>query len=300
MALSCELCPRLCKVNRFKGKQGFCGAPEGMVISSIFPHHGEEPPISGTMGSGTVFFSYCSLKCCFCQNHQISHEYEGKSFSEIELAGKLISLQELGCHNINLVTPAHFLPWILRSLQIAAKRGLNIPLVYNSSGYELTKVIKLLDGIVDIYLPDMKYGSDEPAVKYSRAPDYTEVNRETVREMFRQTGPLKTDDNGIAYRGLCIRHLILPGNQSYSREILQFLKSVFDPSDISISLMAQYRPLYKASEFPLINRTLTSEEYEIVSREFIDAGFGGFYQEIEQIDKNFLIDFKNRKEERLG
>ena len=171
LARNCELCPRLCRVNRFGGRPGFCGAPpEGMVISSIFPHHGEEPPISGTLGSGTVFFSYCSLKCCFCQNHQISHEYEGRSFSETELAGKLISLQELGCHNINLVTPTHFLPWILRSLQIAAKRGLNIPLVYNSSGYELTGVIKLLDGIVDIYLPDMKYGSDEPAMKYSQAP----------------------------------------------------------------------------------------------------------------------------------
>ena len=298
-AAKCRLCPRLCKVDRLKGERGYCGAPDRMIISSIFPHHGEEPPISGSMGSGTVFFSYCSLKCCFCQNHQISHEYEGRHYSEEELAVKLINLQELGCHNINLVTPTHFLPWILRSIQIAAGGGLELPIVYNCGGYELAETLSILDGIVDIYLPDMKYGRNGPAREYSNASDYVEINREAVREMFRQTGPLRTGENGTAYRGLCIRHLVLPENRSCGRDVLDFLKSNFDPSDISISLMAQYRPLYKAPDFPLINRTLTVEEYEGIRTEFIDSGFDGFYQEISRIDRNFLIDFKKRKEERL-
>jgi putative pyruvate formate lyase activating enzyme len=270
-----------------------------LIISSIFPHHGEEPPISGTSGSGTVFFSYCTLKCCFCQNYQISHEFEGRSYSISEFAQKMLHLQELGCHNINLVTATHFLPWILRSLKEASQMGLHIPIVYNCGGYELSSTIAHLSGIIDIYLPDMKYGCNEEAALFSKAPDYVEINKQAVREMFKQTGPLKTDTDGIAYRGLCIRHLILPENLSRTDLIQEFLQTTFDPSDVFISLMAQYRPLYKSDKFKALNQGITEELYEKFKRAFIDAGFECFYQEYRKMDTEFIIDFKERKEERL-
>jgi putative pyruvate formate lyase activating enzyme len=299
IAENCQLCPRRCRVNRLVGEKGFCAAPSEMIISSIFPHHGEEPPISGEKGSGTVFFSYCTLKCCYCQNYQISHEHEGKTYSIEELADKMLHLQELGCHNINLVTATHFLPWILKALRIAAKKGLNLPIVYNCGGYELCSTISLLSGIVDIYLPDMKYGIEKAAAEYSCAPDYVQINRDAIREMFRQTGPLRLDSDGIAWRGLCIRHLVLPGNLESSRSIYEFLRSVFDPEDISISLMAQYKPLYKADQFETLRETLSPESYSFIKELFISAGFGGYYQELEQLDKSFLIDFKSHKDKPL-
>jgi putative pyruvate formate lyase activating enzyme len=299
IASSCELCPRRCGVNRLVGETGFCGAPGQMVISSIFPHHGEEPPISGTGGSGTVFFTYCTLKCIFCQNYQISHMAEGKPYAPSELAEKMLSLQTMGCHNINLVTATHFLPWVARALKEAASRGLTIPVVYNCGGYELASVMALLSGVVDIYLPDMKYGDNAAAQQYSKAPDYVAVNREAIREMFRQVGPLRMDDNGIAFRGLCIRHLMLPDGEAGSADILNYLKSKFDPHDLYVSLMAQYRPLHRAATFPRINRPVTAQEYEPLRQEFIDAGFDGFYQEISKIDTGFVIDFTKRKSERL-
>lgn len=299
IAAACELCPRRCRVNRFKGEHGFCGAPGEMIISSIFPHHGEEPPISGLNGSGTVFFSYCTLKCCFCQNYQISHEHQGQRYSVNDLADKLLHLQDLGCHNINLVTATHFLPWILRAVKEAANRGLHLPIVYNCGGYELVSTISLLSGIIDIYLPDMKYGTDQQSSEYSGAPDYVEINRNAIREMFHQVGPLRMDKNEIAYRGLCIRHLILPGNLASSEAICKYLQSTFDPQDIYISLMAQYRPLYKASNFDILNCMLPEDFYSKIKEMFLAAGFDGFYQELEQMDKSFLINFEKRKEEPL-
>ncbi len=299
VATSCQLCPRRCRVNRLIGEKGFCAAPAEMIISSIFPHHGEEPPISGENGSGTVFFSYCTLKCCFCQNYQISHEHEGKPCSIEEMAEKMLHLQKLGCHNINLVTATHFLPWVVKALKIAAKKGLNLPIVYNCGGYELSSTISLLSGIVDIYLPDMKYGVENAATEYSGAPDYVQINREAIREMFRQTGPLCLYSNGTAWRGLCIRHLVLPGNFESSRLICEFLCSVFDPEDISISLMAQYTPLYKANQFEPLRDTLSLESYSIIINQFISAGFSGYYQEFEQLDKSFLINFKSHKDKPL-
>lgn len=299
IAENCTLCPRNCKINRLKGKTGFCGAPPSLVISSIFPHFGEEPPISATNGSGTVFFSYCTLKCCFCQNFQISHEYEGRPYTTSELADAMLDLQKKGCHNINLVTPTHFLPWIIQALKESSKKGLTLPVVYNCSGYENETVIEILDGIVDIYLPDMKYGSETSSQKYSLAKNYVDTNQSSIRKMFRQVGPLKTDDNGIAYRGLCIRHLVLPDNAAGSFAILDFLKSRFDPQDIFISLMSQYRPLYKAGQFSEINRMITPLEYHSVMDAFVNAGFQGFFQEIEEKDKGFIIDFKKRKSEPL-
>ena len=295
----CELCPRRCGVNRFAGERGFCAAPGELIVSSIFPHHGEEPPFSGTGGSGTVFFTHCTLKCVFCQNYQISHEQEGRSFTEAELAQKMLHLQDLGCHNINWVTPTHFLPWILRSLKIAAAAGLHLPIVYNCGGYELEATVDLLKNVVDIWLPDMKFGDNVPARRYSAAPDYVEVNQAAIRRMFRQVGPLLCEQSGIAYRGLCIRHLVLPNDQSASREVLAFLKKTFDPQDVTISLMAQYRPLYHAGRHPPISGCLEPVEYERIKAAFVEAGFGGFYQEPERLDTAFCIDFKRRKEEPL-
>lgn len=295
----CELCPRRCRVNRFEGERGFCAAPGELVISSIFPHHGEEPPLSGTGGSGTVFFTHCTLKCVFCQNYQISHEQEGRTFSVEELAQKLLGLQEQGCHNINLVTATHFLPWVVRALQKASVSGLTLPVVYNCGGYELVETIDLLKDIVDIWLPDMKYGRNELARLYSKASDYVEINQAAIRSMFRQVGPLRCDETGIAQRGLCIRHLVLPNEQSGSREVLAFLKNTFDPTDITVSLMAQYRPLYGADRHVLIGTAVDHREYERIKQDFIDTGFGGFYQEPEKLDTAFVIDFKQRKEEPL-
>lgn len=299
IAEHCELCPRKCNVNRLKSQFAFCGASDKIFLSSIFPHHGEEPPISGNNGSGTVFFSYCTLKCCFCQNYQISHEHEGTIYSEEELAEDMLLLQHKGCHNINLVSPTHFLPWIISALKKAAFKGLTIPLVYNCSGYESDVVIGALNGIIDIFLPDMKYGDNSLAQKYSHAHNYVEVNQNAIRTMFRQVGPLKTDSEGIAYRGLIIRHLVLPSDQSSSYKILDFLKSNFDPQDICISIMAQYRPLFRADNFNQINRMITFEEYESVKLLFTKYGFQCFFQEIEKIDQGFIIDFKKRKKQAL-
>jgi len=295
----CELCPRRCRVNRLEGERGFCAAPGELVISSIFPHHGEEPPLSGTGGSGTIFFTYCTLKCVFCQNYQISHEQEGRPLSVEDLAQKMLGLQEQGCHNINLVTPTHFLPWIIRALQKASDSGLALPVVFNCGGYELVETIDLLKDVVDIWLPDMKYGSNVPARRYSAAPDYVEINQAAIRRMFRQVGPLRCVETGIAHRGLCIRHLVLPNDQSASREVLAFLKNTFDPPDVTISLMAQYRPFYKSERHPLISRCLDPVEYERIKAAFVEAGFNGFYQEPERLDTSFCIDFKQRKEEPL-
>ncbi len=307
IAAHCGLCPRRCGVDRTAGESGFCGATNRMRISGTFAHHGEEPPLSGTGGSGTVFFSGCTLKCLFCQNYQISHGDEGREYGPPELAEHLLGLQHQGCHNVNLVTPTHFLPWILESLREACSRGLNIPIVYNCGGYELPDTLRVLDGIVDIYLPDMKYGDNTAAKAYSQAADYVEVNREAVREMFRQVGPLKLDpstrlgaaEHGVARRGLIIRHLVLPNGEAGSDSVRAFLREHFDPSDIAMSVMAQYRPLYRAHECARISRRVTADEYAAVRDGFIGDGFGGYYQQMDRLDGSFVIDFEKRRFEPL-
>jgi len=299
LASSCTLCPRACGVNRLNGESGFCKAPGNLVISSIFPHHGEEPPISGEKGSGTVFFTYCTLQCIFCQNFQLSHQAEGRSYSPGELALAMLDLQRQGCHNINLVTPTHFLPWLLRALKEAVGMGLCIPLVHNNGGYETPESLELLKDIVDIYLPDMKYGCADQAKRYSHAQDYVEVNQKAIIAMFRQVGPLRSNKNGIAYRGLCIRHLVLPFGGAFSERVVDFLARTFDPHDITVSLMAQYRPLYRAVEIPELSRTLAPEEYLRARRLFEDADITGYYQELPRLDERFCIDFKKRKSEPL-
>ena len=259
---SCRVCPRECGVNRLKNdKLGFCRSGLNPVISSVSPHHGEEPPLSGTKGSGTIFFTNCNLRCIYCQNYPISQMGNGEERTPGELACQMLWLQEQGCHNLNLVTPTHFMPQILRALGIALKRGFRLPVVYNTSGYESIEALKLLDGIVDIYLPDMRYSDNQTSLKYSIAPHYPEINRVAVKEMYRQVGNLVMDENGIAKRGLIIRHLILPCGLSGTERIMKFLAEQIS-KDVYISLMSQYFPAYKAHEFKELSRRITAEEHE--------------------------------------
>lgn len=287
-AASCELCPRRCKINRLAGERGFCQAPPHLVVADAFPNRGEETPISGFRGSGTVFFTHCTLKCVFCQNFHFSHLAQGIASSPDDLAGKMLELQNAGCHNINLVTPTHFLPWIVRALKKAARAGLTLPIVFNSGGYELPATLRFLAGIVDIYLTDMKYGSNVQARRYSNAPDYVKISRKALLEMFRQTGPLVLDEDGIAVRGVCIRHLVLPGALAGARRILDFLRNNFKPEEILISLLSQYQPVHQAADYSRIKRGLRYDEYEPLRQEFMQSGFKGFFQEVRRLDPAFL------------
>lgn len=259
---ACRVCPRECGVNRLKDeKTGFCRSGLDPVISSVSPHHGEEPPLSGTKGSGTIFFTNCNLRCVYCQNYPISQMGNGAERKVGELACQMMSLQESGCHNLNLVTPTHFVPQILKALGIARERGFALPIVYNTSGYESLETLRLLDGIVSIYLPDMRYNDNAVALKYSVAPHYVEVNRAAIREMYRQVGNLALDENGVAKRGLIIRHLVLPGGLSGTEGVMKFLAEEIS-QEVYISLMSQYFPAYNTGEFPEINRRLNELEYD--------------------------------------
>lgn len=258
---SCSLCPRKCGVNRLKNEQGFCKTGLKARICSFMPHHGEEPAVSGRRGSGTVFFSHCNMACVYCQNYEFSQEGQGREVDEAELAQFMLGLARMGCHNINLVTPTHVLPQILKSLELAISDGLKIPLVYNTGGYELAEILKLLDGIVDIYLPDMRYAEPEAARRYSAALDYPAYNQEAIKEMHRQVGTAQIDDNGIITRGLIIRHLVLPSGLAGTDKIMAFIAGQVS-KDTYISLMSQYFPCFCAQEYPEIARRITSEEYQ--------------------------------------
>lgn len=279
---SCRVCPRECGVNRLKNdKIGFCRSGLNAVVSSAGPHHGEEPPISGTKGSGTIFFANCNLHCVYCQNYPISQMGTGNERTIAELACQMLWLQEQGCHNLNLVTPTHFMPQILKALGIAKERGFHLPIVYNTSGYESVEALRLLDGIVDIFLPDMRYSEGKAALRYSIAPHYPEINRAAVTEMFRQVGNLELDENGIAKRGLIIRHLVLPNGNSGTEGVMKFLAEEIS-KDVHLSLMSQYFPAYKAHEIPELSRRITSEEYDEAYQ--IMQGYGlenGWVQEFE-------------------
>ncbi|MEW6103779.1 MAG: radical SAM protein [bacterium] len=255
----CRLCPRKCRVNRIKGEIGYCKAPKDLIVSSVSPHFGEEDELVGENGSGTIFFSHCSLRCIFCQNYEISHFGYGKEITENELALKMIFLQKIGCHNINLVTPTHYVPQIVSAIYLASKNGLSIPIVYNSSGYERVETLKFLCGIIDIYMPDMKYSEREPASVYSNAPDYFEVSKSAIKEMHNQVGDLIVEKE-IAKKGLLIRHLVLPNNEAGTHNILEFIASL--SKDTYINIMDQYRPLYQANRFPKIARTIKYDEYQ--------------------------------------
>jgi putative pyruvate formate lyase activating enzyme len=256
----CRLCPRECGVNRLKNEKGFCRSGLRLMVSSINIHSGEEPPISGYKGAGNIFFTNCNLRCKFCQNYPISQFGYGKEIGIKELAEKMLGLQGKGAHNINLVTPSHFHPHILAAIYFARYNGLNIPIVYNCNGYESVDSLNLLDGIIDIYLPDMKYSDDNMAYKYSYVYGYCEVNREAIKEMFRQVGNLVTSDDGIAVRGVIIRHLILPNNISGTRNVIKFIVNNIS-RNIFLSIMTQYFPAYKGVDDKYINRKISNKEF---------------------------------------
>jgi putative pyruvate formate lyase activating enzyme len=260
---ACCLCPRECGIDRTKGEHGFCGMGPDLKIAAALGHFGEEPPLSGEGGAGTIFFSGCNLKCIYCQNHQISHDLFGSFISSEDLADKMIKLQLQGCECIDAVSPTHQIPEILESLAIAVEKGLKLPLVWNSNAYERIEVLELLDGIVDIYLPDLKYAADSLAHKFSGVEDYVKTARTAITKMHRQVGNLQCDEYGKATRGIIVRHLILPNGLSGPKETLTWLRENFS-DEIFISLMSQYSPLHLATNGNLLDRKITQKEYDDV------------------------------------
>jgi putative pyruvate formate lyase activating enzyme len=266
----CTLCPRLCKVFRSKGQTGFCGIASRAVVSSVGPHFGEESVLVGGGGSGTIFFAGCNLGCVFCQNFDISHNRAGRKMTIEQLAQAMLGLQDYGCSNINFVTPTHVVAAIAAAIKLARDAGLKLPTVYNTGGYDSLETLRLLDGFVDIYMPDMKYSDSKVAEELSAAPDYPQVNFEAVKEMHRQVGDLQVKD-GLAARGLLVRHLVLPENLAGSFEIIDFLAEQIS-AKTTINVMDQYRPCYKASSHPKINRRPTFEEIESFRQYAIKKG----------------------------
>lgn len=258
---SCQVCPRHCGINRLKNEVGKCRTPRQAMVSSYGPHFGEEAPLVGRRGSGTIFFTNCNLRCLFCQNYSISQLGEGEMVSKEELAYMMLYLQAKGCHNINLVSPTHVVPQILEALEIAVERGLDLPLVYNTGGYDSVETLKLLDGIVDIYMPDMKYSDEKIAQELSGIKNYPQVNKAAVKEMYRQVGDLQINEEGIAQRGLLLRHLVLPHGLAGTEEIVNFVSKEISPNTY-INIMAQYRPCYKAHDIPSLARPISTAEFQ--------------------------------------
>ncbi|MFH1154857.1 MAG: radical SAM protein [Pseudomonadota bacterium] len=289
---NCRCCPRRCGVNRLEGDAGFCRIPAGIQVAHAGLHYGEEPVISGTRGSGTVFFAGCNLRCVFCQNYQISQEFRkdsGWTMSCDELASCMINLQDQGAHNINFVSPSHMIFQMADAIVAARKKGLAVPIVYNSNGYDSVESLRSIRGLVDIFLPDLKYMDNRLGRQYSWVDDYADVVPGVLREMLDQVGHLETDDNGIALRGLVVRHLVLPGHQDNSRQCLDFL------ADLSrytcVSIMSQYSPRHKAFRHPAINRTVAQNEYDAIVDHALDLGLeNAFVQEVVSQDL-YLPDF---------
>ncbi|MBC7324141.1 MAG: radical SAM protein [Moorella sp. (in: Bacteria)] len=257
----CTVCPHHCHVNRMKGELGFCRAGLEVEIGGYGPHFGEEPPLVGRGGSGTIFFSHCNLGCVFCQNYDISRGHHGEKVSLEKLARIMLSLQERGCHNINLVTPSHYVPQIIAALAIAAERGLGLPLVYNCGGYEEKATLEQIAGLIDIYMPDFKYADPEVGKRLSHVPDYPQVAKEAIKEMQRQVGDLQVDAEGIARRGLIIRHLVLPGGLAGTKEVMEFIAREISPYAY-INVMNQYYPTYEAYRYGPLSRRITREEFK--------------------------------------
>lgn len=282
----CNACPRLCSLNRLEGKASDCGMDATIRVAHIGLHHGEEPPLSGTGGSGAVFFAGCNLHCVFCQNYQISQKfrkYPFRTLSVSELADEMLQLQDMGAHNINFVSPSHVVFQMADAIVLARESGLSIPVVYNSNGYDSVDTLKKIRGLVDIYLPDIKYLDNSLGKRYSKVKDYAAVIPQVLKEMYRQLGDLVLDKNGIATRGLLVRHLVLPGLLENSRKCLKLLSEL--SPEIHISLMSQYSPLYRASQYPEINRTLTVAEYDEITDYAISLGLENvFIQEMESHD----------------
>lgn len=296
---SCSLCPRKCGINRIKDERGFCKTGRLASIYSYMPHLGEEPPISGSRGSGTIFFSGCNMTCVYCQNYKFSQlnpvrntslpamgkskisngANAGKEVGPEELAQVMLELQELNCHNINLVTPTHILPQILKALTLAIPGGLRLPLVYNTGGYELPQAIKLLENIVDIFLPDMRYADNEMSTQYSDAPDYPEYNQTAAKQMYQQLGEAKFDTQGLIIRGMIIRHLVLPENIAGTAKIMRFIAQEISPQTY-ISLMSQYLPYHQADGYPKLSRRISEAEYDEAKSILLESGLSnGWLQE---------------------
>ncbi len=259
MLENCNVCPNDCKINRLEDKRAYCKTGRYARVASYFPHRGEEFPIRGYNGSGTIFFSYCNMRCVYCQNYDVSQLGEGEEVKPEELADIMIRLQNWGCHNINLVSPSHVVPQILEALYIAVEKGLKIPIVYNTSSYDSLESLKVLDGVVDIYLPDLKYLNNEFGKKYSKVKGYADRAKEAIKEMYRQVGDLKVDERGIAIRGVLVRHLVLPNGISTTDEVLEFLREI--SPNLAVNVMSQYYPTNKAYKYPEINRRISWSEY---------------------------------------
>ena len=292
----CQCCPRNCRVNRLKGKVGYCRIPGKIYLSHAGLHFGEEPPISGTRGSGTIFFAGCNLRCVFCQNYQISQEFQSTGFRKLsvpQLVDEMLHLQRLGAHNINFLSPSHMIFQMADAIQTAREKGLSLPVVYNSNGYDSVDALRQIRGLVDIYLPDIKYLDNELGMQYSGVKNYSDVIRGVLQEMMDQVGHLEMDEDGIASRGMLVRHLVLPGQLENSKNCLKILAE-FSP-DIYLSIMAQYFPQYKACDHPEINRVLSAEEYEEITEFALDLGLeNAFVQELTS-QENYLPDFNREK-----
>lgn len=287
---TCNICPRNCQVNRFSGQTGFCGMPASFQVARASLHMWEEPCISGTNGSGTVFFTGCNLKCVFCQNHTIAIQKKGRELSVEQLSDLFLTLQDKGAHNINLVTPSHYIPGIAQALTLAKNRGLNIPIVYNTGGYDSVEALSMLEGLVDVYLPDFKYVSSILSERYSHASDYFEIAKASLAEMFRQVGaPVFQGD--MLVKGVVVRHLLLPGFVEDSKAVIKYLYQTYG-NNIFLSIMNQYTPLPHVADFPEINRKVTPEEYDELVDYAIHLGVeNGFIQEGDTAEESFIPDF---------
>lgn len=292
----CQLCPRLCQAKRLHDATGFCQIGDSAIMSSALAHFGEEPPITGRGGSGTIFLSSCNAACIFCQNYQISHERTGQPVSPDKLAQEFLRLQNAGCENINWVTPTPHLPFLVEALALAAAEGLTLPVVYNTNGYDRVEILRLLEGVVDIYLPDMKYSEDIWAEEFSQLRDYFSINVAAIREMHRQVGPLIVNDDNVAVKGLLVRHLVLPDGRAGSARVFRALAQI-DPQ-IPVSLMAQYHPCFQAVGHPVLGRRIARREYLKALDDFENAGLlNVFTQDLSELEREdfFFPDFNDEQ-----
>ncbi len=293
---SCDICPRECHIDRLQDETGYCHSGELPIVVSYCDHHGEEPALSGDRGSGTIFFANCNLRCLYCQNYQISQDWQKQKENEVDcyrLAEYMLYLQDrLGCHNINLVSPSHFVPQIMKALLMAIPMGFHLPLVYNTNGYDSLETLRELDGVIDIYLPDFKYFDNKWALVLSGVGNYVEKAQSAIKEMYRQVGNLTIDDDGIAQRGLIVRHLILPNRLSGSKEVLEWLATELSP-EVTISLMSQYRPMHRAHEFLSIARSITQDEYEEVFSLLDKLGMENGWVQQMGAEELYLPDFEH-------
>lgn len=284
----CRICPRECKVNRRKGEIGLCGMGQNLKIARSALHHYEEPPLSDKNGSGAIFFSGCNMKCIYCQNYQISTKNYGKTLSIEELADKMLELQQQKANNINLVTPTHFVPQIIEAIKIAKKKGLRIPIIYNSSGYEKVETLKKLDGLIDIYLPDLKYYDDALAMKYSKAPFYFDIATKAIKEMVRQVGLPKFDKNNIMKKGVIVRHLLLPNHLEDSKKIIKYLYETYQDK-IWISIMNQYTPLKQVEHIKELNQPVTKKDYQELIQYASNLGVNNAFIQVGNTAKESFI-----------